>query len=106
MEKTEMNEQCPECAIKVTPRSPELIKSINNRISRIVGQLGGIKKMIDEGRYCGDVLLQISAVESALQNLGYLILQEHMHTCVVERVKEGDMEVLDEALTLIKKLRI
>ena len=71
----------------------------------MIGQLGGIQKMLDENRYCGDVLTQIAAVESALQNLGYLILQEHLNTCVREQVLSGHDEVLSEALDLIKKLK-
>ena len=51
---------------------------MQNRLSRIIGQLGGIKKMLDENRYCGDVLTQIAAAESALQALGYMVLRDHM----------------------------
>ena len=56
-------------------------------------------------RYCGDILIQIGAVESALQSLGYIVLQEHMQTCVVEEVKKGNEAIMEEAIELIKKLK-
>ena len=95
----------PCCRYKHTPRDEETLRQLKNRLSRMIGQLGGIQKMLDENRYCGDVLTQIAAVESALQNLGYLILQEHLNTCVREQVLSGHDEVLSEALDLIKKLK-
>ena len=64
-----------------------------------------IQKMLDENRYCGDVLTQLAAVESALQSVGYIILQEHMRTCMSEEIKQGSTEVVDETLELIKKLK-
>ena len=61
--------------------------------------------MIDENRYCGDILIQIGAVESALQSLGYIILQDHMETCVVEEVKKGNEKIMEEAIELIRRLK-
>ena len=61
--------------------------------------------MLDDNRYCGDILTQISAVESALQSFGYLILQEHMETCVVEEVQKGNTGIVNEAFELMKKLK-
>ena len=100
-----MENSPPCCLCKHTPRDEETLRQLKNRLSRMIGQLGGIQKMLDENRYCGDVLTQIAAVESALQNLGYLILQEHLNTCVREQVLSGHDEVLSEALDLIKKLK-
>lgn len=96
---------CCECKCKATPRQPEDLKALKNRLSRLQGQLNGIGRMLDENRYCGDILIQIAAVESALQSFGHLILQEHMETCVQEKIKQGDTEVIAETLELIKKLR-
>lgn len=90
---------------KETPRTDETKKALENRLNRIIGQLGGIKKMIDDNRYCGDILTQISAVESALENLGYIILQEHMETCVSEKIRRNDDEIIAETMRLIKNLR-
>ena len=91
--------------MKNTPRQPETIKSLQNRISRVSGQLNGIGKMIDDNRYCGDILIQIAAAEQALQNLGYIILQEHMNTCVKEEVLEGNDQIMNETMDLIRRLK-
>jgi len=61
--------------------------------------------MLDDNRYCGDILIQVAAVESAMQSFGYLILQEHMKTCMTEEVQSGNTEVVDEVLELMKKLK-
>ncbi len=93
------------CHFKNTPRSDETSKQLRNRINRIIGQLNGIQKMLDDNRYCGDVLNQIAAVESALQSVGYIILEEHMQTCVIEEVKNGNTDIVREAVELMKKLK-
>lgn len=90
---------------KKTPRSEQERRQLENRLNRMIGQLNGIKKMLDENRYCGDILTQIAAVESALQSMGYLILKEHMETCVVEGVQAGDTGIMNEAFELMKKLK-
>lgn len=61
--------------------------------------------MIDEGRYCGDIILQIGALESALQSFGYMLLNEHLHCCVVNDIHTGKTETMDEVMELIKKLK-
>ena len=97
---------CCSCGhYKIVPRDAAGQKRLQNRINRIIGQLNGIGNMIGENRYCGDILIQIGAVESALQSLGYIILQEHMQTCVVEEVKKGNETIMEEAIELIKKLK-
>lgn len=93
------------CHFKNTPRSDETSKQLRNRINRIIGQLNGIQKMLDDNRYCGDIINQISAVESALQSVGYIILEEHMQTCVIEEVKNGNNDIVSEAVELMKKLK-
>ncbi len=97
---------CDQCArTKRTPRSDEERRQLDNRLNRMIGQLNGIRKMLDENRYCGDILTQIAAVESALQAMGYLILKEHMQTCVAEGVRAGDDAIMVEAFELMKKLK-
>lgn len=96
---------CACCHHKNTPRDAKAQKQLQNRINRIIGQLNGIKNMIDDNRYCGDILIQIGAVESALQSLGYIVLQDHMQTCVAEEVKKGNDKILTEAVELIKKIK-
>ncbi len=101
-----MQEQKPACCrYKHTPRSEEAKKKLTNRLNRMIGQLGGIKKMVEEDRYCGDILMQVAAVESALQALGYVMLQDHMETCVVEEIQNGNTAIVDEAIELVKKLK-
>lgn len=98
--------ECPHCEHrKATPRGEAELKQLKNRISRMVGQLNGIGKMLDENRYCGDILTQVAAVESALQSFGYIILQNHMETCVVEEIRKGNDSVVEEAVELVKKLK-
>ena len=99
-----MEKDC--CArYKKTPRSEEQLKTLRSRMNRIAGQVAGIQRMLDDNRYCGDILTQIAAVGSALQSVGYLVLQEHMRSCVAEGVREGRDEMLDEAVELMKKLK-
>lgn len=87
------------------PRDEEEIKQLKNRIHRIVGQMNGIEKMIEENRYCGDVLIQVAAIEKALQSFGYILLQRHLETCVTEDIKAGDKTIMEEVMELVKKLK-
>ena len=88
---------------KHTPRSEELVRDADRRINRAIGQLNGVKAMLDDNRYCGDVLTQLAAAESAIKAVSRIILKEHLETCVVERVQAGDTEVVDEVMDLLKK---
>ncbi|MGI6255158.1 MAG: metal-sensing transcriptional repressor [Acutalibacter sp.] len=90
---------------KATPRDAKELRQLQNRLKRMIGQLGGISKMLDDNRYCGDILIQVAAVESALQSFGYLVLQDHLETCVVEEIRKGNTQIVDEAVELIKKLK-
>ena len=102
---TDDTTNCCNCHQKATPRTDRELKQLKNRLNRITGQLNGIGKMLEENRYCGDILTQVAAVESALQAFGYLILQEHMETCVVEEIQKGNLTVVGEAVELMKKLK-
>ena len=93
---------CP-CRHKNTPRSTELQADMQKRLNRAIGQLNGVKDMLDDNRYCGDVLTQLAAAESAIHNVSALLLQDHLETCVVEQVQRGNTEVIDEAMQLIKR---
>lgn len=104
-EKTVTGDVCACCRHKSTPRDAGEQKNLQNRINRIVGQLKGIQGMIEDNRYCGDILIQIGAVESALQSLGYVILEEHMLTCVAEGVRQGNTQILAETVELMKKIK-
>lgn len=93
------------CKSRTHPRSAEELRNLQNRLSRMVGQLNGIGKMLEENRYCGDILTQIAAVESALQSFGYQVLQSHMESCVIEEVQNGNNEIMAQTMELIKKLK-
>ena len=98
-------ETCPACHQRHTPRSDAELRQLKNRISRMTGQLNGIGRMLDENRYCGDILIQISAVQRALQNFGYAVLQSHMEACVAEALRQGNDEIIGETVELMKKLK-
>lgn len=97
-------QRCCHCgAQKHTPRSEQLKTDVTCRLNRAIGQLNGIKTMVEEDRYCGDVLTQLAAVESAVKAVSREVMQDHLETCVVERVQAGDTEVVDEVMGLFKK---
>lgn len=101
---TAPQDACPHCGeLKHTPRSPELKADVARRINRAVGQLRGIKAMVEEDRYCGDVLTQLAAVESAVKAISREVMRDHLETCVTERIQAGDTEVVDEVMGLFKK---
>lgn len=91
------------CHHKDTPRSTELQADLQKRLNRVIGQLNGVKVMIDDNRYCGDVLTQLAAAESAVRSASSVMLQNHLETCVVEQIEQGNPEVIDEVMQLIKK---
>lgn len=71
-------------------------KAVLNRLSRAIGHLESIKRMVESGRDCSEVLVQLSAVKSAINNTGKVILQDHIEHCIVDAVQCGDMEALEE----------
>ena len=96
---------CGEQHYKATPRDDAFKKQLQSRMNRIIGQMNGMNAMLGEDRYCGDVLIQLAAIEKALQSVGYLILQDHMNTCVTEQIGNGDPQAMDNLLELMKKLK-
>jgi DNA-binding FrmR family transcriptional regulator len=71
-------------------------KAVLNRIARAIGHLESIKRMVENGRDCSEVLIQLSAVKAAINNTGKVILQDHIAHCIVDAVESGDMEALEE----------
>ena len=69
-------------------------KAVLNRMARLIGHLQSVRRMVEEGRDCSEVLLQISAVDAALKNVGKIILKDHMEHCVVDAVQDNDREAL------------
>ena len=88
---------------KTTKRNEETKKQLTNRLNRIEGQIRGIKKMIEEDRYCNDVLIQLSAVESSVKSLSNQVLENHLLTCISNEIEKGNLEVIDELISLFKR---
>ncbi|MGN0145301.1 MAG: metal-sensing transcriptional repressor [Clostridium sp.] len=78
-------------------------KQVINRMSRAIGHMQAIKKMIEEDRDCSEVLIQIAAVRSAINNVGKIILKDHINHCVVDAVENDDKKVLEELNDAINK---
>lgn len=75
---------------------PEEIRAIVNRLARATGHLDSVRKMVEDGKDCSDVLIQLAAVRSEINNAGKLLLREHMEHCIVEAVEEGDHAAVDK----------
>ncbi len=90
---------------KARPRSDEELRQLQNRLSRITGQLNGIGRMLRKTDTAAMCSYQVAAVEKALQALGYMILQSHMETCMVDEIEKGNMDVIDEIVGLVKNLK-
>ncbi len=90
---------------KIKVRTEEEKKEIITRINRITGQMNGIKEMISNDRYCDDVLIQLSAVDKSIKSLANLILDKHMHSCLIENIKNDNYEVIDEIVDLFKRFQ-
>ncbi len=90
---------------KKTYRDEEEKKQITKRLNIIEGQIRGIKQMIEDDRYCDDVLTQMLAVNKALESLENIILEKHLERCIAKQIKEGHTEVTEEIMNLFKKMR-
>ncbi|MFC3419350.1 metal-sensing transcriptional repressor [Salinicoccus hispanicus] len=86
------------------PRTSDEKIKMQNRLKRIEGQVRGIQKMIDEDRYCIDILIQISAIQSALKNVGYSVTERHMKHCVTDAIEKGEgAESIEELMAVLKQ---
>lgn len=81
----------------------ENTKAVINRLARAIGHLESVKKMVEDGKECSEILIQIAAVKSAVNNIGKIILQDHIKHCVVDAVTTGDDKVLDDLSIAIEK---
>lgn len=91
------------CCNKKTKRGTDEKKLITNRLNRISGQITGIKKMIENDAYCNDVLIQLKAVESSIQSLSNHILENHLYNCVTRDLENGELDTIDEVISLFKR---
>ena len=85
-------------------RTPEEYRALVNRLSRIEGQVRGIRAMVEKDVYCTDILVQVAAVNAALNGFSKELLGQHVRTCVADDLRNGSSEKLDEQLTLLPKL--
>ena len=88
---------------KAVPRREEEKKRLKVRLNRIEGQIRGIRAMIEEDRYCVDVLMQVSSVQAALNAFNKELLASHIRSCVVDDIKAGNEQAVDELCELLKK---
>ena len=103
MKTTESVETLPPCC-RTRARTEKEVKDLTNRLSRIEGQIRGIRRMVEEDAYCIDIINQVSAANCALNSFTKLVLAEHIRTCVAEDVQEGGTEKLDELVKTLQKL--
>lgn len=92
------------CCMKTKMRSEEEKKALINRLSRIEGQIRGIKGMVEKDAYCADILIQSSAISAALGSFNKELLATHIRTCVCEDVAQGGEEKVEELIELLTKL--
>lgn len=95
---------CKCCSSKTKQRSPEEHKSLINRLNRIEGQVRGIRNMIENDAYCTDILIQVSAINAALNAFNKELLANHIRTCVADDIKSGKDETIDELVCTLQKL--
>ena len=99
-----MSEVCPHCAGKHKERDDSERKDLMNRLKRIEGQVRGVEGMLESDAYCTDILIQVSAISSALKSFNKVLLANHMKTCVAEGIRKGDDTVIDEFVLTLQKL--
>lgn len=94
--------QC--CSHKIKERGEDELKSLIHRLNRIEGQVKGIRKMVEESAYCTDILVQVSAVNAALNAFNKELLANHIRTCVAEDIRAGKEETIDDLVKTLQKL--
>lgn len=94
------------CHLRTVERSAKFAHDLTSRLNKIEGQIRGIKGLIEKDIYCDDILTQVSSVQSALSSVSKLLLEDHIRTCVVEKIQAGDAEIIDEFIqTVARALR-
>lgn len=85
-------------------RDPQTVKLLVNRLNRIAGQVNGVKNMVEDNAYCTDILIQVSAITSALNSFNKELLSEHIRTCVSDDIRNEEYETVDELVNVLQKL--
>lgn len=93
-----------ECCHRTKERTPEEMKRLIHRLNRMEGQIRGIRGMVEKNAYCTDILMQVSAVNAALNAFNKEILSNHIKTCVARDIRAGKDETVDELVTTLQKL--
>ena len=96
--------ECCRCSQRKKERSPEEYKRLIHRLNRIEGQIRGIKGMVENGAYCPDILVQSAAVNAAVNAFNKELLASHIRSCVVNDIRDGKDEVIDELVCTLQKL--
>ena len=104
METEAVEETCPYCSGKHKNRDEKEYKDLMNRLKRIEGQVRGVEGMLEKNAYCIDILMQVSAITSALNSFNKELLANHMRSCVADNIREGNDEVIDELVVTLQKL--
>ena len=99
-----MENECCCCSKRKKERSPEEYKCLMNRLCRIEGQIKGIKNMLENDAYCPDILIQVSAVNAALNSFNKVLLANHLKSCVIEDIRKGNNQVIDELVKTLQTL--
>ena len=97
-------EEKRECQHKTKERSDKEFKDLIHRLNRIEGQVRGIKRMVEDDAYCTDILIQVSAVNSALNSFNKVLLSNHIRTCVADDIRAGHEDTIDELVATLQKL--
>ena len=92
---------CPGCCHKTKDRPEKEYKDLMNRLSRIEGQVRGVRRMVEEGAYCPDILIQVAAANAALNSFSRELLAQHIGSCVADDLRAGSDEKLEELLRLL-----
>jgi DNA-binding FrmR family transcriptional regulator len=110
-EEKKKNENDPEeqripdcCSHKTKERSMKEYKALMNRLNRIEGQVRGVKNMLEQNAYCTDIMTQVAAINSALNSFNKVLLENHMKTCMIKEIREGNEDALEELLPVLQKL--
>lgn len=95
---------CPHCSGKQKDRDDKEKRDLINRLKRIEGQVRGVEGMLEEDAYCTDILVQVSAITSALNSFNKVLLSNHVKTCVADNIRRGNDEVIGELVDTLQKL--
>ena len=97
--------QLPDCCRhKTKERSEKEYRDLCNRLSRIEGQVRGVRNMLESNAYCTDILLQVAAINAALHSFNKVLLANHIRTCVADDIRRGDDDAVEELLAVLQKL--